>query len=178
MTPELLAFGGLVALVGVQRLVEVGVSNRNEIDLLASGGRVHFAAQMTEMRLLHGLWLIAILTEVVLAWRPFELPVACFAAVVFVAGQLLRMAAMSALGRRWTVSVVSVPGEHAVARGVFRWFRHPNYVGVCLEMAALPMLHGAWITATIFTLWNAALLSRRVRVEDRLFALAREASPS
>ena len=38
--------------------------------------------------------------------------------------------------------------------------RHPNYVAVVVEGAALPLVHAAWITALVFTVLNAGLLGR------------------
>jgi methyltransferase len=55
-------------------------------------------------------------------------------------------------------------------------FSHPNYVAVVVEGAALPLVHTAWITASVLTVANAVLLRVRIRTEnDALGALA--ASP-
>jgi methyltransferase len=45
--------------------------------------------------------------------------------------------------------------------------RHPNYVAVVLEMAALPLVHTAWLTALVFSAANAILLRERIQVESR-----------
>ena len=68
-----------------------------------------------------------------------------------------------------------VPGLALVSRGPYRWLRHPNYVAVAVEGLALPLVHSAWLTAAVFTVLNAALLTVRVRVEEQ--ALARAAAP-
>ena len=34
------------------------------------------------------------------------------------------------------------------------------------EIFALPLLHGAWLTALVFTFLNAVLLRTRVRLEE------------
>jgi methyltransferase len=41
---------------------------------------------------------------------------------------------------------------------------------VVLEGAALPLVHSAWTTAAVFTVLNAALLARRIQVEERALA--------
>ena len=33
--------------------------------------------------------------------------------------------------------IIVMPGEHLVAKGPYRWLRHPNYVIVALEVAEL-----------------------------------------
>ena len=45
--------------------------------------------------------------------------------------------------------------------------RHPNYVAVIAEMALLPLIHGAWLTALLFSAGNAALLYVRIRSEEQ-----------
>ena len=52
--------------------------------------------------------------------------------------------------------------------------RHPNYVAVVAEMLALPLVHGAWLTAAVFSLGNAWLLSVRIRAEERALGPAWE----
>ncbi len=160
----------LVAGVAVQRLVELRVSRRNEARLLQNGGAVHAPAQLTWMTLLHTSWLVAMVVEVLLWRRPFVAPLAIVALLAFAAGQALRYAAMRALGPRWTVSIVAVPGEHVVDAGIFRLLRHPNYLGVALEIAALPLVHGAWLTALCFTVLDAAMLRWRIGAEERALA--------
>ena len=46
--------------------------------------------------------------------------------------------------------------------GPYRFVRHPNYVAVFVELAALPLVHGAYLTAVAGALLHAAILHRRV----------------
>jgi methyltransferase len=92
---------------------------------------------------------------------------AVVAGIAFGAGQALRLIAIRTLGERWTVKVITLPGEPAVAHGIFRYLRHPNYLGVIIEIAALPMLHGAYLTALTFSVLNLLLLRARIRAEER-----------
>jgi len=70
------------------------------------------------------------------------------------------------LGRQWNTRVIVVPGLHLVARGPYRWIRHPNYVAVVAEGIALPLVHTAWLTALMFTVLNIPLLAIRIRCEE------------
>lgn len=166
MPITVLAFTSLVAIVAVQRLWELVRSRRHERALLARGGREHARAQMPWMSALHGTWLVAMILEVVLLRREASAGLAVAAGLVFLIGQGLRLAAMSALGERWTVRVITVPGAPPVDRGIFRWLRHPNYLGVVLEIAALPLVHGAWLTALVWSVANGVLLAARIRAEE------------
>jgi methyltransferase len=53
-----------------------------------------------------------------------------------------------------------------VQAGIFRWIRHPNYLGVVLEIAALPLIGGAYVTAIAASIANAILLRARIRAEE------------
>ena len=87
--------------------------------------------------------------------------------LVLGAALTLRWWTLATLGDRWTTRVLVIPGEELVTTGPYRWLRHPNYLAVVLEIAAIPMVHFAWLTATIFSFANLALLSERIGVEER-----------
>jgi methyltransferase len=166
-------FVAIVALVGVQRLWELRKSRVHELAILKAHGREHAPGQMAAMRALHGAWLIAMVVEVLGLHRPFHAAIALFALIVFAVGQALRIAAMRALGDRWTVKIMTLPGVPSVEQGIFRWLRHPNYLGVALEIFALPLVHDAWLTSVCFTLANAALLRARILAEEKALTLDR-----
>ena len=86
----------------------------------------------------------------------------------------LRWWTLATLGKRWTTRVLVVSGEELVSSGPYRWLRHPNYLVVVMEIAAIPMVHCAWLTALVFTIANLILLRERIRVEEG--ALSRLAS--
>ena len=52
-------------------------------------------------------------------------------------------------------------------RGIYRTIRHPNYLGVELEILAVPLLHSTWLTSTAFGVANALLLRDRIRREQQ-----------
>jgi methyltransferase len=172
-----LAFTFIVALLAGQRLWELRRSARHEARLRAEGARESGAAHFGAMKALHTLWFAAMLAEVFLLTRPFVPMLAAGAMVVAIAGQLLRRAAMQALGPRWTARVLTVPGGAPITHGIYRHVRHPNYLGVVLELAAAPLIHTAYLTSIVFSLLNAALLAVRIRVEDRALATDYRVSP-
>ncbi len=166
-------FTAFAASVGAERLRELRKSARNEARIRAAGGREHAHDQMRWMRALHAAWLGASVAEVWLRRRRPDPRVAALALAVFGAGHLLRMAAMRELGPRWTVRVMTIPGRERVRSGVYRYLDHPNYLGVSLEIAALPLVHGAYVSSAVFSAANAILLRARIRAEEA--ALDRDA---
>jgi methyltransferase len=149
----------LVVAVAFGRLVELAVAYRNAAWLRARGAVEHGAGHYPAMVALHAGLLVGAAFE-----RSGPGTVLGLAGVLV--AQALRWWCIATLGRRWTTRVLVLPGAPRVVAGPYRWLRHPNYVAVALEGVALPAFTGAWGTAAAFTLLNAALLYRRIRVED------------
>ena len=169
MTSQLL-FTALVLAVGVERLVELAVSKRHAAWAFSRGGKEFGRRHYPAMVVLHTALLVGAIAEVWILKRPF-LPILGWAALaVVIASQTLRWWCIGSLGRQWNTRVIVVPGLPLVSRGPYRLLRHPNYVAVVLEGAALPLVHCAWATAAGFTVLNAALLARRIQVEERALA--------
>ena len=167
---SLTAFTVLVALVAAERLAELVVSKRNAAWSMARGGRESGRGHYPVMVALHTGLLVAMLVE---AWtrRP-EVPAALAWTMLalVVASQALRWWCIATLGHRWNTRVIVVPGLPPVTGGPYRLLPHPNYVAVVAEGVALPLVHAAWITALVFTVANAALLTVRIRTEDAALA--------
>ena len=51
--------------------------------------------------------------------------------------------------------------------GIYRHIRHPNYLGVQLEILAAPLVHSAYITSAAFGVGNLLLLRDRIRREEQ-----------
>ena len=83
---------------------------------------------------------------------------------------------LASLGARWTTRILVVPGESLVARGPYRFLKHPNYAVVVGEIAVLPLVLGLPAVAVIFTLVNAAVLFVRLRAENRALGDTLDAS--
>jgi methyltransferase len=52
--------------------------------------------------------------------------------------------------------------------GPYRWIRHPNYLAVVVEILALPLAGGAWLSALGLSALDAVVLFDRIRDEERL----------
>lgn len=161
------AFTALVLALVVQRLLELRRSRLNQAELLRRGGREHGQGHFPLMAGVHATWFLAMLAEVHVLGSELSVPLTAIAALLTLAGQALRLSAMQALGVRWCVRIVTLPGAAPVRSGIYRWMRHPNYVGVVLEILAVPLLHGASLTAALFTVLNAVVLAIRIRAEEQ-----------
>jgi methyltransferase len=163
------AYLGLLALVAASRLIELRHSRRNErrvgpaLGVAAPGG---FPAMVG----LHVALLLAPPAEIVACRRRF-VPLCAVPALLTLAGAtVLRVWSIRSLGDQWNVrGVVPVVGR-VVDSGPYRFLRHPNYLAVSLEMAALPLVWPAPVSAVGLSLFNLAVLAPRIRAEERLLA--------
>ena len=160
----------LIVAVGLERLAELVVSQRNLAWSRARGGVEFGAGHYPAMVALHTGLLAGCLLEAWLGHRPFlpGLGWPMFAVVLLAQG--LRWWCIRTLGHQWNTRVVVVPGARRVARGPYRLLPHPNYVAVVAEGIALPLVHTGWLTALAFTALNGWLLGIRIRVENRALA--------
>lgn len=165
-----LAYTVLIAVIAIQRMWELRVSRRHLRALKARGAIEVGAAHYPWLVALHTAFLLSCVAEVWLLDRPWRPAVALVAISVLGLALALRWWTLRTLGNRWTTRVIVVPGEDLVTTGPYRWLRHPNYLAVVLEIAAIPMVHFAWLTATVFSFANLALLKERIRVENRVLS--------
>ena len=156
----------LVALVGMERLAEMVVARRNAAWSFARGGFETGRGHWPVMVVLHIGLLVGAVVEVWVADRPFLPWLGWPMLVLVVAAQALRWWCISSLGPQWNARVIVVPGAPRVTSGPYRWMRHPNYVAVVVEGIALPLVHTAWVTALVFTVLNAGVLTMRLRAEN------------
>ena len=163
-------FSGIVVAVILQRLVEVRLSDRHKAEILKRGGQEHGDNLLGAVKVLQVSWWIAMIAEVWYLDRPFVPALAAVALTATIVGQVLRYLSMQALQWRWTLPIMTVSGMPVVESGVYRYLRHPNWLGVIWEIAFLPLIHTAYLTAIAFSLANAWLMSKRIQTEERALA--------
>jgi methyltransferase len=167
-------FGWGAALLGfltLQRIAELWWARQNERRLLAAGGVEYGRSHLLLIVFLHAAWMIGMW---VLA---YDRPVEPLFFVIVVILQIARFWVLATLGRRWTIRIIVVLGEKLVARGPYRWLRHPNYTVVTGEIAAVPLALGLPLYALVFSILNAAVLAVRIPAENAALAASASAQP-
>ena len=151
----------ILILVTLSRIFELPFARANTQRLLRAGGREVAKGHYPLIVLLHGGWLASLWW--LAPYRPINPPLLAILALV----ECARIWVIGSLGRRWTTRIIIVPGEELVTRGPYRFLNHPNYAVVIAEIALLPLVFGLWRVALLFTLLNTALLTIRIREENR-----------
>jgi methyltransferase len=163
---SLWGFTVLLGLLALQRLFELSRSRHNEIWMKKHGGYECFPEHYRVMVLLHISWFVAMLAEV---WFYKTIPPQWLIRVGIagmVSGQILRYLAMRTLAERWSTRIYVLPNVPLIKNGIYGFIRHPNYWGVILEIACVPLILGAYYTSILFSLANLLLLRHRIRLEE------------
>jgi methyltransferase len=144
-------------LIGLQRLLELRLARRNQADVMAMGAQEFSPGHYPLFFMLHTSWLIGWLVEANRRGSSLS-PRWSVWLCLFLLAQGLRYWAIVSLGPFWNTRIVVLPGTDRIRRGPYRFLAHPNYLAVAAELAAVPLLFRAPITALVVSLLNAALL--------------------
>ncbi len=141
-------------------------ATQNEVRLFRAGGVEYGRGHLPLIVLVHAAWMTGL-------WAlAYNHPIQPVFLALFVALPIARFWVLAALGRRWTIRIIVVPGEKPVARGPYRFLRHPNYAVVTGEIAVVTLALGLPIFAIVFSVLNAAVLAVRIPAENAALAEA------
>lgn len=151
----------------LQRLSELYISSRNEKWLLSQGAVQYGQSHYPFMVAMHTLFIISIIAEYIYGNHSQFSPILL---ILFLLVLSFKFWALSSLGKFWNTKIYRVPGVYPVKKGPYKIFKHPNYGEVVLEIAIIPMVFNLYYTAIIFTILNAAMLTVRIREENKVWA--------
>jgi methyltransferase len=151
----------LLLFVTAQRLLELVHARRNTARLMARGAVEIAPGHYPLIVALHTAWLAA------LWWYGVGEAVSSPWLAAYAVLQVLRVWILASLGDRWTTRIIILPGAELVKRGPYRVLRHPNYMLVVAEIAALPLAFHLPLVALVFSALNALVLTIRIRAEGQ-----------
>jgi methyltransferase len=162
-----IGFTTIVVMIFLRHLFLLQLSQQHIKILLAQGGRVHGSESLKAVNIVLKLgWFVSMTIEVWWLDRPFIPLLSGAALIAVVTAQVLRQLSIEALGERWTFPIITLPNSSVVESGIYCYLRHPNWLGVILEIGAVPLLHGAYFSAIFFTLANALVIYQRIQQEE------------
>ncbi|MDX5474323.1 MAG: hypothetical protein LPK00_02195 [Bacillaceae bacterium] len=155
-----------LSFVITQRLAELFIARRNEEWMLRNGAKEYFPDHYKYIVMLHVAFLVAFVSEVIIFQHSLS-PIWPGLIILFIFTQLLRVWAIKSLGRFWNTKIIILPNAKIVKKGPYKFIRHPNYLIVGLEIILIPLLFQAYVTAIVFTILNAVVLSIRIPLEEK-----------
>ena len=158
---------GFTLLAVLARLATLKLSLHNEARLRAQGAQEFGAGTSLLLALVHtGFYLAAIIEGLVWRKAQFDL-ISGIGLIIYALGMLALLLVLRALGRQWTVKIMVSNGHSLVLGGIYRYFRHPNYICNLLpELVGFALcLHG-YLTLMLGLPVYMVILLRRIREED------------
>jgi len=154
------------AVVALFLAVETAVSLRHERALRARGAVEPPDDVHRWMRMAYPGCFIAMIVEGLWRGQP-PVPVWWAGVALFAASKALKIWAIHALGPLWSFRVLVLPGAPLVTTGPYRRLRHPNYVAVAGELAAVALMFGAPVAGPVSIVGFGWLMRRRIAVEEK-----------
>ena len=156
----------LLVYVLAMRAFEVARSKRNEVRVLARGGRRVDKDGFVGIVLVHTAWIVGMIVEELMVGPSFQSAFLRFLAfILFVASEILRLWCIITLGDRWNVRVI-VTGKRPVMTGPYAVVDHPNYWAVLIGLVALPLSMGLVWSALLVIPAKLIALFFRIRIEN------------
>jgi methyltransferase len=155
----------------LQRLSELYIARQNEKWLLSQGAVQYGQSHYPFIIALHTSFIISIIAEYFLRGGP---PISWIFLVIFLLVLSFKFWALSSLGKYWNTKIYRIPGVYPVKKGPYKFLKHPNYMEVVCEIAIIPLVFHLYYTAIIFTVLNVAMLTVRIKAENKVWADSRD----
>jgi len=152
----------------MQRLIELVISKKNEKWLKENGAVEYGAGHYKFIVLMHSLFFVSLITEYLIRGRYMDFNVINYLFLIFfLITQLMRVWVLTSLGKFWNTKIYRIYGSDLVKKGIYKYFKHPNYVIVCIEIFTLPMIFNLYFTTLVFSILNAVMISIRIKEENK-----------
>ena len=152
---------GFLVLALAERLYERRFSQQ------AERGQRTLEWVMTTLHLLYGMIYAGTALEVFLRPRPVNWPVTAAGLLLFVVALVVRLTAIRALGRFWSLHLEIRPQHQLVITGPYARVRHPAYTAIMVEVLAIPLVGQAYWTLALALFVYIPVLLIRWRNEER-----------
>ena len=153
-----------ISLIILLRIGELLLSKSNGRWLVQNGALEYGQKHYPYIVMLHLLFLVSMVVEY--SWKQpagynLFLMIFYFLVLVFKAWVIL------SLGKYWNTRIYHIPGSTLIKTGPYQYFKHPNYLIVIIEIASIPLIFQLYLTAIVFSVLNAIMLTVRIREENR-----------
>lgn len=160
-----MVFWWFLLLLALLRIGELLISRKHERWLLSHGavesGREHYPFMIA----LHVLFFVSLVVEYLFTGDGYYNR---YLILLFLALTVAKIGIVHSLGKFWTTKIYRIPGCPLIRKGVYQYFRHPNYAIVMIEIPLIPLIFHLYYTAVIFAILNTVMLTVRIKEENKV----------
>jgi len=160
-----MVFTLFISFVILLRIGELILSKRNEKWLLQNGAIEYGQKHYPLIVALHVFFIVSLIIE-----YSMKRTVSCssFLLVLYFLLLVFKAWIILSLGKFWNTKIYRIPNYPLIKKGLYRYFKHPNYMIVIIEIAVIPLIFHLYFTAVIFSVFNAIMLTVRIKAENRV----------
>ena len=120
----------LISYLIICRIVELLISRRNTTRLIKEGAKEFFPFHYKFLVLFHITFIIYFMIK---SFDNIDLDYRYIFLFIFI--QLVRFKIIFDLGKYWTTRIIVIEKKKLIKTGLYRFFRHPNYIVVFLKLS-------------------------------------------
>ena len=151
----------LIVYIILCRLFELLLSRRNTSKLLKEGGIEYYKNHYKYIVFFHVIFIFFFLIKSMNATDVYIEYLYAFLAL-----QILRYKIIFDLGSFWTTRIIVID-KPLVRTFLFKFFKHPNYIVVFLEIILVCLFFGDLLALIFFTFFNSILICIRIYYEEK-----------
>lgn len=159
-----------ITFIVFQRITELIIAKSNEQWMKERGGIEKGQQHYKWFIYLHIMFFIFLIVEVIYSSHRVE-QLNRYLFLLFIVAQVTRVWCIYTLGRFWNTKVIVIPKLAIIKKGPYKYVKHPNYIIVAVELALIPLMFGAYLTALIFPILHIILIRIRVPIEEKALAI-------
>ena len=152
----------LILYVVLSRILELFISYRNTNKLLKLGAKEHFK--------FHYYFLVSFHLIVVVYFliKSLEVDISLDEnLIIFVVLQVFRLKVHLDLGKYWTTRIIVLEKTPMINNGLYKHFKHPNYLIVIIEIFFLCLIFKDILALLFFSIINIFLILLRIFYEEK-----------
>jgi len=152
----------LISYLIICRIVELLISRRNTTRLIKEGAKEFFPFHYKFLVLFHITFIIYFMIK---SFDNIDLDYRYIFLFIFI--QFVRFKIIFDLGKYWTTRIIVVEKKKLIKTGMYRFFRHPNYIVVFFEIILICIIFNDYEALLYFSLINTILIFIRIYYEER-----------
>jgi methyltransferase len=161
-------FYSFISFIILERIIELIRARQNEKWLRVNGAKEYGREHYKYFIILHALFLASLVTEFNIRFTGLNFSIINYLSLLtFVVLQFFRLSIFISLGKYWNTRILVIPDSKPVKKGLYKYFRHPNYGIVIIEIITVPLSFSLYYTLIIFSLFNLLLLNIRIKEENK-----------
>jgi len=160
-----------ISFIILLRIGELLLSKRNEKWLLQNGAIEYGEKHYPFIVVLHVSFIVSLIFEYSMLQT---VTYSSFLITIYFLLIAVKSWIILSLGKFWNTKIYHIQNFPLIKKGLYKYFKHPNYIIVIGEIAVIPLAFHLYYTAITFTLLNMIMLFIRIKEENKTLQICNQ----